>query len=98
MKSMLQATVIKFIAIFCLIGMRTNAIYYAFLLGIVVRKFIGGGTLDSGLYRTKSCKGHLPSRAQTNGYRRSGELKDILLEIPMTARDPSECIQFCQGR
>ena len=26
-----------------------------------VRKFIGGGALDSGLYRTKSCKGHPPS-------------------------------------
>ena len=47
-----------------------------------VRKFIGGGTLDSGLYRTKSCKGHPPSRAQTNGYRRSSKLEGILLEIP----------------
>ena len=49
-----------------------------------VKKFIGGGTLDSGLYRTKSCKGHPPSRAQTNGYRQSGELEGILLEIPAT--------------
>ena len=46
-----------------------------------VTKFIGGGTLDSGLYWTKSCKGHLPS---TNSYRdcQSGELEGILLEIP----------------
>ena len=49
-----------------------------------VRKFIGGGTLDSGLYRTKSCKGHPPSRAQMNGYSWSGELEGILLEISAT--------------
>ena len=46
-----------------------------------VRKFIGSGTLDSGLYRTKSCKGYPPSRAQTNGYSWSGELEGILFEI-----------------
>ena len=50
-----------------------------------VRKFIGGGTLDSGLYRTKSCKGHPPITVE---HRRtvtvSGELEGILLEIPST--------------
>ena len=46
-----------------------------------VRKFIGGSTLDSGLYQTKSCKGHPPSRAQMNGY---SELKGILFEISAT--------------
>ena len=47
-----------------------------------VRKFIGGGTLDSGLYRTKGCKGHPPSRAQTNGYRWSGELRAFCWKSP----------------
>ena len=54
-----------------------------------VRKFIGGGTLDSRPYQTKSCKGHPPSRAQTNGYHRSSELESILLEIPATMLNSS---------